>query len=190
MAGYAGYSMSNNAVDAYLSGERPKTKWRKQDFVDYAEANYPDVIDKVKKLALSYLRDFALVQSSWHHTSKFYNKTYFYEIDEDFFEDLKNPKPKTAISIPEFLLTYRIKSIDRKAIGRMHGDELLQNVEVSQYTDDYYVIHAANGTRIFSGKCPEIEKYFTYYPGTISDIVVRRGEAKMQRLREKGLIKC
>lgn len=29
MAGYSGYSMSNNAVDAYESGEKPRSKWTK-----------------------------------------------------------------------------------------------------------------------------------------------------------------
>lgn len=29
MAGYHGYSMSNNAVAAYSNGKRPRTKWTK-----------------------------------------------------------------------------------------------------------------------------------------------------------------
>ena len=35
MAGYCGYSMSNNAVDAYNSGEKPISKWKKQDITYY-----------------------------------------------------------------------------------------------------------------------------------------------------------
>lgn len=30
MSGYSGYSMSNNAVDAYESGEKPRSKWTKK----------------------------------------------------------------------------------------------------------------------------------------------------------------
>jgi len=29
MSGYDGYSMSNNAVDAYENGEKPISKWTK-----------------------------------------------------------------------------------------------------------------------------------------------------------------
>ena len=35
MAGYCGYSMSNNAVDAYNNGEKPISKWKKQDITYY-----------------------------------------------------------------------------------------------------------------------------------------------------------
>lgn len=33
MAGYYGYSMSNNAVEAYKSGEKPYSKWKKADII-------------------------------------------------------------------------------------------------------------------------------------------------------------
>lgn len=33
MAGYQGYSMSNNAVQAYKQGEKPRSKWTKAEVV-------------------------------------------------------------------------------------------------------------------------------------------------------------
>ena len=35
MAGYYGYSMSNNAVSAYEEGEMPLSKWTKQGVIEY-----------------------------------------------------------------------------------------------------------------------------------------------------------
>lgn len=37
MAGYSGWSMSNNAVDAYSNGEKPLSKWTKADIFDTIE---------------------------------------------------------------------------------------------------------------------------------------------------------
>lgn len=37
MAGYNGFSMSNNAVAAYESGEKPISKWTKTDIIEAIE---------------------------------------------------------------------------------------------------------------------------------------------------------
>ena len=37
MAGYCGYSMSNNAVDAYNDGEKPLSKWTKRAIIEAIE---------------------------------------------------------------------------------------------------------------------------------------------------------
>ena len=37
MAGYFGYSMSNNAVDAYGNGEMPISKWSKKAIMEEVE---------------------------------------------------------------------------------------------------------------------------------------------------------
>lgn len=34
MAGYNGYSMSNNAVAAYQNGEKPLSKWTKKEILN------------------------------------------------------------------------------------------------------------------------------------------------------------
>lgn len=50
MAGYNGYSMSNNAVAAYEDGEMPLSKWSKTAILEVIEEN-EDIEDskKVKK---------------------------------------------------------------------------------------------------------------------------------------------
>lgn len=85
MSGYCGCSMSNNAVSAYRCGEKPLSKWLKTDLIDSIEdvlENKAD-ISKFKKLTVKQLKEYFLYESSWHHTSKMYNETSFYSIDED-----------------------------------------------------------------------------------------------------------
>lgn len=95
MAGYYGYSMSNNAVDAYENGEKPKGKWKKSEIVDAIskaiksgeiEPKCEKLIDYLRKVPAKNLRDLTLYKSSWHHTSSWYNETDFYSIDYDYIE--------------------------------------------------------------------------------------------------------
>ena len=85
MSGYCGYSMSNNAVDAYRCGEKPFSKWLKTDLIDAIEDAIEDKTDiaKFKKLTVKQLKSHFLCKTSWHHTYKMYNVTDFYSIDED-----------------------------------------------------------------------------------------------------------
>ena len=84
MSGYCGYSMSNNAIDAYLCGEMPLSKWLKADLIYAIEDVLEDKanIVKFKKLTVKQLKKHFLTRTSWHHTSKMYNETDFYSIDE------------------------------------------------------------------------------------------------------------
>ena len=93
MGGYAGYSMSNNAVAAYEGGERPLSKWTKKailarivELIAESEEN-GDIVeidfDFIKALPLKSLKEFILYESSWHHTSKMYNRTGFYDVSLD-----------------------------------------------------------------------------------------------------------
>lgn len=90
MSGYYGYSMSNNAVAAYLDGEKPLSKWTKKEIIsrveDECEINFP--IEKLKKVPLAKLKEICLRKSSWHHTSSYYNDTNFYDIDVSGVENL------------------------------------------------------------------------------------------------------
>lgn len=77
MAGYDGYSMSNNAVAAYESGEKPLSQWTKGDIISEIErlvsAKEIDIsfdIANLKKVPVSTLKDVCLKQTSWHHTSE------------------------------------------------------------------------------------------------------------------------
>lgn len=93
MAGYFEYSMSNNAVDAYESGEKPLSKWTKKDIFKAIEEDEIELncsVKKLKKLPLKILKKICLYKSSWHHTSCKYNATDFYSLDIDRIEILKD----------------------------------------------------------------------------------------------------
>lgn len=102
-AGYYGYSMSNNAVNAYQNGEMPLSKWSKAEILSaLPKFGYPkNIIEQLRKLSKKTLQESLLYNSSWHHTSNRYNKTDFYTIedyDEDTFtmptEEKQTTKPK------------------------------------------------------------------------------------------------
>ena len=99
MAGYNGFSMSNNAVAAYESGEKPLSKWTKTNILEEIgktireeELTLNFSMEKLKKLNAKTLKQICLYRSSWHHTSKHYNKTDFYSIDIDSLIELTDEK--------------------------------------------------------------------------------------------------
>ena len=98
-AGYNWHAgMSNNAVTAYNNGEKPLSKWKKSDIINaikdieisdyekkefnYTEAGKEAFIEHIQKLPLIKLRKM-LDQSSYHHTGKYYNLTYFYKMPDN-----------------------------------------------------------------------------------------------------------
>lgn len=101
MAGYYGYSMSNNAYYAYLENKMPISKWTKKKIFEVIDENLQDeefceeyelsmeVIEALKKMPMRLLKQRILVTREWHHTSKFYNPTDFYEVDFSYIERLK-----------------------------------------------------------------------------------------------------
>lgn len=97
-AGYSGYSMSNNAVSAYADGEKPKSKWMKNDFIELTKEINPSKLELVSALPINVLRDVLLYKSSWHHTSSMYNRTDFYSFDEDALDDLTQEKVSRLLS--------------------------------------------------------------------------------------------
>lgn len=94
MAGYCGYSMSNNAVRAYDQGKKPLSKWTKGDLLDALE----DKADYARKLTTSELRDELLEYREWHHTGKFYNATRFYGISYEKAEGLTKERVDEIIA--------------------------------------------------------------------------------------------
>ena len=86
-SGYIGHSMSRRAAEAYEDGEMPKSKWTKkamvaaiQSYCDEFDMFFdPDVLKGIRKDDM-FERFFH--KSSWHHTSKFFNETDFYKLDE------------------------------------------------------------------------------------------------------------
>lgn len=108
MAGYSGFSMSNNAVEAYESGEKPLSKWTKKEIIDAIEeaVNTGEIelkadFSKIKELPLKALKEICLYQSSWHHTSKHFNKTKFYSLDLDEIAGLTNAKIDEILASPQ-----------------------------------------------------------------------------------------
>lgn len=83
MAGYHGYSMSNNACYAYECGKRPKSKWTKAAILEaLAEYNGEEFAEAAKPYKVSVLKEAVLETLEWHHTSSKYNRTAFYEPKE------------------------------------------------------------------------------------------------------------
>ncbi|MCI8378573.1 MAG: hypothetical protein HFH72_08645 [Lachnospiraceae bacterium] len=101
MVGYSGYSMSNNAVSAYNSGEMPLSKWTKVAILAAIFENCEISEEKaelLRKMTAKELKDDFLQMSSWHHTSKFYNCTNFYSLDFDKIKEISTEKIENIIS--------------------------------------------------------------------------------------------
>ena len=116
MAGYSGWSMSNNAVDAYSNGEKPLSKWTKADIFDTIEEQEIELkcsMEKFKKLPVKVLKEVCLRYSSWHHTSNHYNQTDFYSLDISRIENLTD----------ELQITRQRKRM-KKSLLKRNGDVL------------------------------------------------------------------
>jgi hypothetical protein len=81
MAGYYGYSKSNNAVLAEEEGRFPasiianKLRQISREFCGITAQDIKNTVDACE----------------WHHTSKFYNKVYYYDLEEILTdEDMKS----------------------------------------------------------------------------------------------------
>lgn len=101
MAGYSGWSMSNNAVAAYEDGEKPLSKWTKTDIFDTIQEQELELkcsMENLKKLPVKVLKEVCLHKTSWHHTSNHYNKTDFYSLDVERIENLTDDKIDELLS--------------------------------------------------------------------------------------------
>lgn len=116
MAGYCGYSMSNNAVEAYENGQRPLSRWTKGKILNSVKhllADDPKLdvkLQLLKKFTVKNLKEYLLTDCGWHHTSMYYNETEFWEIDEDKLHEL-------TISDIELALNEKAKSKPKKDIA-------------------------------------------------------------------------
>ena len=115
-SGYSGYSMSNRAVDAYEDGEMPLSKWTKKMIISEVVEHEHFTEEELKKYPKNVLAEYFLFESSWHHTSSYCNKTYFYSIDEYIaeegsIEELEKIKKRYA---PERKPKKEIKKLEAK----------------------------------------------------------------------------
>ena len=89
--GYVGCSMSVNATLAYLSGEKPKSKWTKKTMLaaieEYCNALGVPYDGRAARLTKDVLFDKYFEWKSWHHTGKYANETDFYGLDESAIEN-------------------------------------------------------------------------------------------------------
>jgi hypothetical protein len=89
MAGYDGYSMSNSAVAAYNSGERPWSKIRPL-VAGWLVKKGLFKTRRVATAALDCQRERGNIhRSSWHHTSSKYNRTDFFRAGHVYAEALE-----------------------------------------------------------------------------------------------------
>lgn len=87
MAGYNGYSMSNNAIAAYDQGLKPYSKWVKSDFIYFSETLPEDKKKAIKNARIKELRSL-LKYCEWHHTGLMFKKTDFYAINDELIESM------------------------------------------------------------------------------------------------------
>lgn len=115
-SGYIGHSMSRRAAEAYEDGEMPKSKWTKkamvaaiQSYCDEFDMSFdPDVLKGMRKDEV-FERFFH--ESSWHHTSKFFNETDFYKLDEDAVCGSFRPMTDTEVAERDAV---RIQDIEKE----------------------------------------------------------------------------
>lgn len=83
-SGYIGYSESVRSAEAKRNGKFPKTLFKKE--YGLTEKKFQELL----KRGIIYV-------SEWHHTSKFGNKTEFYDIDNKILFDLLKGDKKAAL---------------------------------------------------------------------------------------------
>lgn len=89
--GYVDYSMSVRAQEAYERGLMPLSKWTKKAIIDAIRKQYPEYADLFNQFPVAFLKAYVLEEKEWHHTSKMYNETSFYGLDEAYFDELEGP---------------------------------------------------------------------------------------------------
>ncbi len=91
-SGYVGWSMSKRAAQAYDEGQKPKSKWTKGAMLNAIRAfckstektDDPIPYDRsIEKLGKREIFERFFEYKSWHHTSKHFNVTDFYGLDEE-----------------------------------------------------------------------------------------------------------
>ena len=76
MAGYAGYSMSNNAINAYADGKIPLSNITRSVLDEYGvQMSVP-----MFRWLCGTVKGFQ--PREWHHTGLYFNETYFYDLPD------------------------------------------------------------------------------------------------------------
>lgn len=123
MAGYNGYSMSNNAVMAYSNGEKPLSKWTRSAILTaiagmIMDGDLPEeIIADVDGTKTATLKEF-LVPTSWHHTSSHYNRTTFYMLSDDRILDHFGYKEVVCVTRTDGTTVYGEYTGDRHPVTK------------------------------------------------------------------------
>lgn len=124
ISGYVGWSMSRNAVAAYEDGEMPKSRWTKAAMVEAIRAccDENDLVydPSVERMTKTELFDRFFRWSSWHHTSKFFNETDFFSVDDEAVTEAFRPMTEEELAA---------RSVEREAAHRAVADSLRRNAE-------------------------------------------------------------
>lgn len=162
MAGYCGYSMSNNAVAAYQNGEKSLSKWSKSDILSAIHRIAPKKAKMLEFVRLDILRSHFLYESSWHHTSSKYNRTKFYSIDEDAVlsitaEDIAvlyrvSHTAQPVKPVVKYLANFEYVEWCGKGRYKKSVNHLLQNVLVEEKGSFYFVYNAETQALIMRKK--------------------------------------
>jgi len=108
MAGYNGFSMSNNAVEAYNKGLLPLSK--------ITASMLKDAGIKTKKSELKILTSNGIIKhTEWHHTSCHYNCTDFYSLD-DIREQLEQIESESAPLKRQLDVAWKVDGVDALTI--------------------------------------------------------------------------
>ena len=156
MAGYNGYSMSNNAVKAYSEGKVPLSKINTEILNQF---NIPLSVKDVKAI----LKEEGPCE--WHHTSCHYNCTNFYNLS-GLAEIFNNPKPEIKIDY-----TYKNLIDNQFQLSRINASETVLAEQLkSEEKEDKFAKHERilfeNGVEINGLSRNQIEKIYKKYKQT------------------------
>ena len=143
MAGYKGYSMSNNAVKAYDEGRMPLSKWTKTAILEAVESylmSYGNgkYYARFKCLSKKDLIQFLVTDGEWHHTSKYYNKTVFYSINESAIDAFCN-SGESADFIVYLADTEGYVSNTKNEKGLLFTKDVAEARKMTEYDANYRV---------------------------------------------------
>lgn len=172
-------NMSNNAVDEYQKGGKPKTKWTKELLINaiskiLKKVNKEDFLPLILELKVETLRDGFLEYQAWHHTSSYYRRTNFYRIDENRTANISENEINDLKNKEKSRMEAKRKASKQPRVVREAIVHYLEWGGTKSHPKATEIV--AKGTVYFKDEDEEIDKaYF------IAD-----GDAKKHRLSARG----
>lgn len=145
--GYINYSMSENAAAAYKDGKAPLSKWTKERAARVLLENGVN-FDARRFFGGDWKKE--LVFDSWHHTSKFYNRTDFYSFD---FDEIVEKFPETK----EDGLAFCREIVEKAESRRQNAADKKAAAEIAA-KKNRAALEKRIKTLFFNGKLPNFKK--------------------------------